>query len=289
VRVEVSLSMGEYGTPVVRLVKLDRGQQEIIGMAPQYTQLARQLTDVVPAQVQWRVALASDPGAPVLDADVHDVLLLPNDVFLMARRDLSRDVLMDYSWLIAAWVNGQSDDLVSIRRRANQFEAEVGQPLPIGARRNVKAIWGALRDRQWIYNDNPLVFHGQQRDSLQHVQRPSATLKAGAGNCLDLAVLIASALDSCGMHPAILLLPGHALVGWRFMPGEHPQYEFIEATMLTNASFEAALANARQRYQQSAPLIRRSALNSLIDDPEQFAIVVDVHDVLQRYRVTRIP
>src|SRR5690606_30765248 len=57
-------------------------------------------------------------------------------------------------------------------------------------------------------------------------------------NCIDSSVLIASVLERIGQRALIVLVPGHAFVGYRTGPGSRAA-EYIETTLLGQAGATA--------------------------------------------------
>ena len=250
---------------------------------------AKEVKDVVATQVAYRVSLITGNTEPVLKADNTELVrLLPSNNFLMARYDATREELVNFTWLIAAWVTRESVRLQGIRRRAIELEPLVGQKVLPGptaatdARIRVAAIYKALQEQQIVYNDDNIVFHAQESDYVQRVQFPVETLDAKAGNCLDGSVLFGSVLSICGMDPLILLVPGHALVGWRVPGQEDPRGEFCETTRMAVADFDLAWEIASKTYAKWRHALRAdNAEVEVIQNPKEFAIVVDVHKTWQ--------
>jgi hypothetical protein len=199
---------------------------------------------------------------------------------------------VDYSWLIAAWVTLPEDAFGPIFRTAKQFSDRLGEALTVSAdaveraRRNADALWGSLRGINWRYLDHQLAFIREQGDSVQRVQKPATTLETTTGNCLDLAVLFASLLDRCGMEPGILLVPRHAIVGWRCATPSGEQWEFVDPTLLVNSGFDAARGAGKRIYDEARARVKSSEQNALISAVDRFAILVNINAVKQRYRIT---
>ena len=81
-----------------------------------------------------------------------------------------------------------------------------------------------------------------------------ATWRDRRANCIDSSVLIAAALERIGLQPLIVLVPGHAFVGYRNGDGSA---EFLETTLLgvragAADSFERARAAGRARWRKAA-------------------------------------
>lgn len=89
----------------------------------------------------------------------------------------------------------------------------------------VRAIWAALLlDSPLAYINPPPTFS----DSQQRIRTPSDTISGRRGTCIDLALLFAACLEYVEIHPAIVLLTGHAFPTYwrhsdyldRFMAGQ---------------------------------------------------------------------
>ncbi len=79
--------------------------------------------------------------------------------------------------------------------------------------KQVQAIWTALVNEYRLQYINPPPAYSKQ---TQRLRTPSEILKSNSGTCIDLALLIASCLEYIGVYPVIVLLTGHAFVGyWR--------------------------------------------------------------------------
>lgn len=93
------------------------------------------------------------------------------------------------------------------------------------------ALMRALYDSGVRYVMNPKSTSG----SAQHIQFPAEVLESRSGLCIETSLVVASALQSAGMHAFILLPPGHAQVAVEVWPGSG-EYFLIETTMLEEAS-----------------------------------------------------
>lgn len=73
------------------------------------------------------------------------------------------------------------------------------------------AIWAVLvQEWQLGYINPPPTF----TDQSQRLRNPSSIFRGRAGTCIDLALLMAACLEYAGIHPLIILCPGHAFVGY---------------------------------------------------------------------------
>jgi hypothetical protein len=60
---------------------------------------------------------------------------------------------------------------------------------------------------------------------------------------------MASALEAIGLQPLIVLVPGHAFLGWRALDGSTTS-EFLETTMIGTSTFEDALNQGTTEFNQ---------------------------------------
>ena len=75
----------------------------------------------------------------------------------------------------------------------------------------VQAIWWALvQDFRLAYINPPPTF----TDAAQRLRTPSDCIDGKRGTCIDLALLLAAALEYIEMYPVVFLLDGHAFPGY---------------------------------------------------------------------------
>jgi hypothetical protein len=82
-----------------------------------------------------------------------------------------------------------------------------------GVDAQVQAIWTALVNEYRLQYINPPPAYSEQS---QRLRTPSDILASNTGTCIDLALLLASCLEYIDIYPVVVLLAGHAFVGyWR--------------------------------------------------------------------------
>ena len=109
----------------------------------------------------------------------------------------------------------------------------------------LEAIWEAqAKVYDLIYVDTPVDF---TPGSVQRIRLPAEVIEQRAGNCIELALLYASAAEALRLEAAILLVPGHAFVAIR-TDQEGAIYYSIETTMIGRASFEEAVEVGTQQF-----------------------------------------
>jgi hypothetical protein len=77
-------------------------------------------------------------------------------------------------------------------------------------------------------------------------------LDTNSGNCIELTLLYASAVEALGMQPAIIIIPGHAYVAVR-LDDTNDSYYFIETTMIGQAPFKDAAKEGNIEWTDAQP------------------------------------
>jgi hypothetical protein len=119
------------------------------------------------------------------------------------------------------------DQLKKIDPRAS-FDGYQGQSTDL-VRQQVGTLFGCLRDDPFSlsYITVPplkVFVPGESIPSGQRVRTPNAVIEHKHGTCHDLAILFASCLEHVGIHPLVLLKPGHTYVG--YWTAEGPWHDF---------------------------------------------------------------
>ena len=76
----------------------------------------------------------------------------------------------------------------------------------------VKAMFDELKSTGVTYVMDPTIF--SRLDRIQRTRFPREVLASHNAQCLEGTVLFASLLEAIGLEPYIVLVPGHAFVGW---------------------------------------------------------------------------
>ena len=191
--------------------------------------------------------------------------------------------------LLASFVTPNSEQIAAVNIQAAQLlEMLTGSAAldeyqtqdPNRVRAQVACIFTALRQQGLVYSAPPASFE----KNGQRVRLAPKVLGQKMGTCLDLALLMASCMEACGLHPLVLLLKEHAMVGCWLVNKYYPhtvgddgslllksaadginEMVLVECTTLTSTekiSFEQAVEKAEQR---------------LMAHPADFQLFVDVH------------
>lgn len=183
------------------------------------------------------------------------------------------DTRIDLGWAFAAWVDPQDPVVDRLLDLAAINAVEVAAlPRDRKARLDlVRRLWIALERHGLRYADEGAGLSQGPVIYSQRVRLLSNTWNERIANCLDGSVLIASALERLGIGSFLVLVPGHAFVGFYVEEGRRDA-EFLETTLLgfrrprdpgteTAAQirqravpgFEAARRAGRARYRLAAP------------------------------------
>jgi hypothetical protein len=159
-------------------------------------------------------------GEHTILQNTYRVALLPTDEW--QDDDLNRIWLPSFVLprdpMVAKLVDHAQRYLVSIADRSDAgfdgYQSILGAPeeryYP-AVDGQVQAIWWALvQDFRLAYINPPPTF----TESAQRLRTPSDCINGKRGTCIDLALLLASALEYIDMYPVVFLLEGHAFPGY---------------------------------------------------------------------------
>lgn len=190
----------------------------------------------------------------------HKMRLLAYDTMVWEIVNPSSGVIFNLSDFLAAWVTPHAKGLKIERfvQQAKELHPQKtlsgyqGSPHSVEEMEKItgeqcKALFRALKLRYDIsYVDSSISFGWFERFRSQRIKLPSVTLQTGSANCIDSSVLLASALEHIGIDPVIVLVPGHAFLGWKIW-ADSDVYSFLETTMIGYAGFEEAVQKGRDK------------------------------------------
>lgn len=109
----------------------------------------------------------------------------------------------------------------------------------------LEAIWKAEQNEYGLTYLSTLVTYAP--GDIQRIRLPRETLEQRAGNCIDLALLFASAAEAIRLEPAIIGIPGHAFVAIR-TDQTNSIYYFIETTLIGQTDFSEAVSMGKDEW-----------------------------------------
>jgi hypothetical protein len=281
----VSVVIENYSDTTATTVKASAQQQIGASFLPRITPTAMAaLHTTKPATLHIVVEQTSPRQVKLYDQTI-DIRLHARNTALLAVA--SQDgVVRDFTNYLAAWVTPQHPEIRKLLLKAKNYyngQAFIGYPAAISSlekakevvQKQVQAIFEAVKqDTHLTYM--PLFSLPDDNASgqiTQSVQFPGEILaEGGAANCLDGAVLFASLLEALNLQPLIVLIPQHAIVGWRIWRNVD-QFEFLETTMIEDNDFQDAQKAAQIIFEKAQILgnHRRELF-----DPEGFVRIIDI-------------
>jgi CheY-like chemotaxis protein len=213
--------------------------------------LLAQIRDRRQCQFNIRVTSSALGEEQVILDQPYDVGLLPRNVIAWTMKD-AQGHEYDTSRYIAAWVTPEAAAVAQLQRpilekhpqRQMVGYQDSGHPewREYIVREQVRAIYNYLKhDLKMAYAHTAISF-GAPGEDCQIVRLPHETLgeDRGTANCIDATVLFASLILRFSMSPIIVLVPGHALLGWQTWPGS-PSGEYLETTVIDQVDFDDAM------------------------------------------------
>lgn len=204
-----------------------------------------------PLTTSLQVRLRRDGGI----ATMHSVpvSLRPLDEALYFVRDGSDSV--DLSWIFAAYVDEHDAVVDRILRAARgnglaqRFDGYADDDAQAVARQ-VWAVWQALSERGIRYSGTDPAIERGPHVYTQRVRFLGETWNDRTANCIDGSVLLASVLQRIGLHTYLVLVPGHAFVGYD-ADAQGRRKRYLETTLLGT---RVAAPRRRPRFADDMPL-----------------------------------
>ena len=209
----ISASIEGFSQPETHTVSATANVQSISFRPLAIPQVLRQLTVDTNTWLQVKI---TDATGRVYYAD--DSPLLLHSRWLMQWIAANR-------LKIAAWVTPDDPAVIALDNKAKAHLQSVppamigyanGQASARAVKDQVDAIFDALRlDYRIQYSQESVPYNGPNDSNvaLQKIKLPWEVLLQRSGMCIELTVLLASAVERIGLHSEIVIIPGHAFLG----------------------------------------------------------------------------
>lgn len=194
---------------------------------------------------QLNVKVTDAQSGEVLAQEAHPVDLLSLYDFRWSNDEFGQTASFD----MLAWLRPQASEVQAVNRKAadvlGEWTGGAAQILPgyqgdpISTLLQVAAIQKAVSDSGVAYVADTYSF-----SSDQHVLTPNAVVQKRQGLCIETSVLMASCLMSAGMHPLIIITPGHAQVAVETYANSGC-YFLIETTVLPYEGIDTSVASTQ--------------------------------------------
>jgi hypothetical protein len=221
-----------------------------------------------PRQSQITLKVTTDKDKPLYEQS-YEIEVLPRD-HLPLRRRLGSDILRATFANALAWITPNATEVEAFLGKAKErvekrkFVGEQRETMP-----QVKALFEELRARGVSYVMDPSVF-----DEIAFYQRtrlPAEVLASTNAQCLEGTLLYATLMESIGLQPLLVFVPGHAFVAWKASSYDKGDKMYFLETTLTGgtATFEQAVAVATRRFAEETKLRHFAMGASAVVDVKQ--------------------
>lgn len=202
-----------------------------------------------PTSLMLKVTAGKGKQATTLYEDTVNIDVEPRD-FLPMFKQVDAETEERENAYFAAWVTPNVKPIDAFLAKAklrspNKAFSRSAPSLP-----QVKALFEELKARGVSYVSDPDVNSGLGFG--QRTRLPAEVLASTNAQCLEGSLLYASLLEAIGLSPVIVLVPGHAFVGWRSNDADGskaPNVYYLETTMTGTQPFERAQVAAQREFE----------------------------------------
>lgn len=277
----LSSEIEDYSFSLTDTVEVDQGMQRVAFQLPRLkADKAKELTDIRRAIVHTQARCLRDGREYMLLWQDFEVYLMARNVIRWAVPDVatgsSYKPLLEH---IAAWVTPRTEPVQQMLRQAVEYSPRgamwgyQGPRNPETVRSQVKAVYQALKlVGELAYVNSPFAIGPKSGEVRQAVRLPRESLTQRSANCIDGAVLYASLMEYAALEPVVVVMSGHAFVGWKTWRGAD-EYEFLETTVTLKEPFEKALQLGEEEYRK---LEANGWFMREVFDPRGFARILDI-------------
>jgi len=235
-----------------RYVEIDRGKQATFHLLPNLLpERARTITEVQRATLH---VIAEDLDGKTECHETFSIVCLARTSSFNAVRRPDTGQVVDLSQYYGAWVTPRAEAVQERVRRAADLMPDRQicgyQDDPESVTRQVEAMYRVLKEAEITYINSVIDYGAPPGQAIQRTRLPRESLAGRAANCIDGTVLFASLLEGASLNPAIVLIPGHAFVGWETWDGSD-EWSFLETTMIGSHDFEAACRSGQKQYDEA--------------------------------------
>ncbi len=163
---------------------------------------------------------------------------------------------------IAAWVTPNDQAVGDLVQKAQGYLQNQPPPTPasmIGykgataqqVRDEVDALYDTLRlayHIKYVQESVPYSGTSGDRHAVENIKLPKEVLQQGSGMCIELTTLLASAVERIGLHPEIVIVPGHAFLGVAVDENDVNIQYWDAVDMNNNVAADSANVDANSTY-----------------------------------------
>jgi len=246
-RVRITSRIAGYSADAVDTIELEAEEERTVDQLPTlFPDRVRHVTELTGATLS---VLAEDLDGTVETHQTKPVRLLARTTAPLMVHNPSTGLWTDLSRYLGAFVTPNSSDVMTFLRSVVEHHPEgelVGyQKGRDAVEPQVRAIFAALRDSGIAYVNSVVALNPDEGASAQRVRLPRESLADRQANCVDGTVLFASLLEAVSLSPAIVVVPGHALVAWETWQLSN-EWRYLETTLISTDTFEEACTAAEE-------------------------------------------
>lgn len=272
VTIKIQVSIERYSDDAIKTLDIAANEKRSLSLRPVLPRAEiASLSEITLATLHIQINVG---GVQREHTELVQLLACNTALLGVKTADGSIKELVDY---LALWVTPHHQKIDEWLRKALHHHSQrefVGyQQTADGVRRQARAIFDLLYiDIGLSYTDSSISFGIQNEQVAQRVRFPADVLTMGAANCLEGALLFASFLEHISLDPLILILPFHAVVGWKIESGKE-QYEFLDTTLIGKEDFTTAQRKGQSYFEdaQSSGLFEK-----ILFDFTGYARLVDI-------------
>lgn len=271
-----------YSDPAVRQFKVEPESSIVVGQLPILVSAqVHTLNELTAATL--RTHLQDIEGGKSWE-NAYALKLHARNTALLAMYDEAAGEWRDLSRFLAAWVTPNAPE---VQRFLDKVRAHHPKKALVGYQgaatpaeqavvvtNQVRAIYNALQEAGLGYINSFINFGMEPGKAMQRVRLPHQSLEGKGANCIDGAVLFASLMMAISLHPALMLVPGHAFVGWETWE-DSEEFECLETTLVGSAPFEDALAAGNAKYRAR---LEKGDLGRPISDRKGFLVRIELKE-----------
>ena len=253
-RVKVQAFIEGLSANHVKTFELEEGEAKSIRLLPTLLpDKTRFMTEVQRATLH---VIVEDLDGVTKLHDSVTVTMLARNSGLNAMVDPVTKKSTDLTRYYGAWVTPHAEPiLLLLRQAADRTKDKTISGYLTGKADDVtdqaRALFETLKSEHKITYINSVIDFGAGASYFsQRARLPRESIEQKSANCLDGTLLFASLLEAATLKPAIVLFPGHALVGWRKKGNDIENetddetlknWTFLETTWIGSRSYEQAV------------------------------------------------
>lgn len=250
-RVCVKAYLDGLSATAVRTIEIEPKKSAEFNLQPTlFPERALAMTEVQRATLH---VIVEDLDGKIESHNTYSITCLARTASFNAVRRPDTGESLDLSHYYGAWVTPHAAPVQERIRHAveltpnRQMLGYQGDPDLVN--QQVAALYESLRETKIVYVNSVIDYGAPVGMTTQRTRLPRESLSLRSANCIDGTVLLASLIEGVSLNPAIVLVPGHAFVGWETWHGSD-EWQFLETTLVGTADFEAAHRSGQRQFDQ---------------------------------------